>query len=76
MTQVPLWRWRKANSCLQQALRVGDIPDAKKWAHTLLHYLGEMGLIDDTDRQGITPNRGHINNGMVKQTKAKIANTT
>jgi hypothetical protein len=48
---VTIWHWRKANNALQQSLRAGDKENAKRWAHTLLLYLGEMGLINDDDRQ-------------------------
>lgn len=49
-TKVSVWHWRKANIALQQSLRAGDMDGAKRCAHTLLHYLEEMGLLDDSDR--------------------------
>ena len=48
---VSIWKYRKANNCMQACLREGNREEAKKWAHTLLSYLHEMGLIERSEAQ-------------------------
>jgi hypothetical protein len=48
---VSIWKYRKANNCMQACLREGNMEEAKKWANTLLQYLQEMGLIERSKAQ-------------------------
>lgn len=48
--KVSVSTWRKTNWALQQALRAGDLVDARRQANTLLRYLTEMGLVDESSR--------------------------
>lgn len=74
-TKVSLRHWKTCNEALQKALRDGDIVDAKRQAHTLLSYLGEMGLLDELDRQGVIVSGRDICNGMVNKEKARMSDT-
>lgn len=75
-TKVSLSHWRTANNALYQSLRAGYMEGAKRCARTLLSYLGEMGLLDDLDRQGNTPGSGDFHNGAVVKTEAKMIDAT
>lgn len=73
---VSIWKYRKANSCMQACLREGNMEEAKKWAHTLLSYLTEMGLLDEPRRQAVNNSHRDISNGMVSERKAQMRYTT
>lgn len=74
--KITLTKWRRVSYAMQACMREGDQEGARKYAYKLLHFMQEMGLLDDNYRQGPTSSNGYPNNGMVKQTEVKIRNTS
>jgi hypothetical protein len=66
-TKVSLRHWKNANIALQQSLRAGDMDGARRYAHTLLTYLSEMGLINDNDRLGNSGNLSDSHIGSISK---------